>query len=56
MNLKIYLATILFAGWILSGDWIAAKFTIKREDFKVGKPGGSVGNLITIELNIPVNK
>jgi polyisoprenoid-binding protein YceI len=30
------------------------QFTIKREDFKVGKPGGSVGSIITIVLTIPV--
>jgi len=30
------------------------KFTIRREDFNIGKPGGSVGDIITIELNIPV--
>jgi polyisoprenoid-binding protein YceI len=32
------------------------KFVIKREDFNVGKEGGSVGNEVTIELNIPVKK
>jgi polyisoprenoid-binding protein YceI len=29
-------------------------FIIKREDFHVGNPGGSVGNEITIDLVVPV--
>jgi len=32
------------------------RFTINREDYKVGKPGGSVGSTITIELEVPVSK
>jgi len=32
------------------------KFTINREDFDVGKKGGSVGKTITIDLKIPVKK
>ena len=31
-------------------------FTIHREDYKVGHPGGSVGSTVTIELAIPVSK
>jgi len=31
-------------------------FTIKREDYKVGGAGGSVGSTITIELEVPVSK
>lgn len=31
-------------------------FTINREDYKVGKPGGSVANTINIELEVPVTK
>jgi len=31
-------------------------FTINREDYKVGHPGGSVGSTITIELEIPVSR
>jgi polyisoprenoid-binding protein YceI len=31
-------------------------FTINREDFNVGKQGGSVGNTITISLDVPVKK
>jgi len=32
------------------------QFKIKREDFHVGKPGGSTGALITIDLEVPVKK
>jgi len=32
------------------------RFAINREDYKVGKPGGSVGSTITIELEVPVSK
>lgn len=32
------------------------QFTINREDYKVGKPGGSVGNPISISLEVPVKK
>jgi polyisoprenoid-binding protein YceI len=31
-------------------------FTINREDYKVGKPGGSVASTVNIELEIPVSK
>jgi polyisoprenoid-binding protein YceI len=31
-------------------------FVIKREDFNLGKPGGSVGNEITVKLEVPVKK
>jgi len=31
-------------------------FTFKREDFQIGKEGGSVGDLITIHLEVPVKK
>jgi polyisoprenoid-binding protein YceI len=30
------------------------QFTIKREDYQIGKPGGSVGDVITIVLVVPV--
>ena len=33
-----------------------ASFDIQRQDFKVGKPGGSVGNTIHINLDVPVTK
>jgi polyisoprenoid-binding protein YceI len=29
------------------------QFTIKREDYNIGKPGGSVGDVITIILTVP---
>jgi polyisoprenoid-binding protein YceI len=31
-------------------------FTFKREDFNIGKSGGSIGDLITITLHVPVKK
>ncbi len=30
------------------------QFTIKREDYHIGKPGGTVGDIITIILSVPV--
>ena len=30
------------------------QLTIKREDYNLGKPGGSVGDVITITLSVPV--
>jgi polyisoprenoid-binding protein YceI len=32
------------------------QFTIKREDYNLGKPGGSVGSIVTIMLEVPVKK
>jgi polyisoprenoid-binding protein YceI len=32
------------------------EFNINREDYNVGKHGGSVGNIITISLEVPVKK
>lgn len=32
------------------------EFTVKREDFNLGKPGGSVGSIVTIHLEVPVKK
>jgi polyisoprenoid-binding protein YceI len=32
------------------------QFSIKREDYKVGKPGGSVGSIIKLMLEVPVKK
>jgi polyisoprenoid-binding protein YceI len=32
------------------------QFSIKREDYGVGKEGGSVGSIITIVLEVPVKK
>jgi polyisoprenoid-binding protein YceI len=31
-------------------------FTFKREDFNIGKSGGSIGDMITITLEVPVKK
>jgi len=31
-------------------------FNIKREDYNIGKPGGSIGDEIRIELEVPVTK
>ncbi len=30
------------------------QFTIRREDYNIGKPGGTVGDIITITLSVPV--
>ncbi len=32
------------------------EFTINREDYKIGKPGGSVGDPVSISLEVPVKK
>ena len=32
------------------------QFPVKREDYNIGKPGGSVGSIITIDLEVPVKK
>jgi polyisoprenoid-binding protein YceI len=32
------------------------QFPVKREDFNVGKQGGSVGSVITVDLEVPVKK
>ncbi|HEY4874177.1 MAG TPA: YceI family protein [Puia sp.] len=32
------------------------EFTINREEYNVGKKGGSVGNIITISLEVPAKK
>lgn len=31
-------------------------FVLKREEFNLGKPGGSVGSEVTVELEVPVNQ
>jgi polyisoprenoid-binding protein YceI len=38
------------------GGVFKGNFTFKREDFNIGKPGGSIGDMITIQLEIPVKK
>jgi polyisoprenoid-binding protein YceI len=37
-----------------SSGIFSGQFTIKREDYNIGKPGGSVGEIITIILTVPV--
>jgi polyisoprenoid-binding protein YceI len=37
-----------------SSGVFSGQFTIKREDYNIGKPGGSVGSVITITLTVPV--
>jgi polyisoprenoid-binding protein YceI len=32
------------------------QFTVKREDYNLGKPGGSTGSIVTIHLEVPVKK
>ena len=32
------------------------QFTLKRQDYHLGKEGGSVGNIVTIDLELPVTK
>lgn len=32
------------------------EFSIKREDFNMGKPGGTVGDMISLQLQVPVKK
>ena len=39
-----------------NGGLFISQFTINREDFGVGKPGGSVGKEVSIKLEIPVTK
>ena len=38
------------------GGLFKGQFTIKREDYSCGKDGGSVGDIITINLSVPVKK
>jgi polyisoprenoid-binding protein YceI len=37
-----------------SNGVFTGQFTIKRQDYNIGKSGGSVGNIITIILTVPV--
>lgn len=39
-----------------TGGVFKGQFTIKREDYNIGKEGGSVGSIITIALEVPVKK
>jgi polyisoprenoid-binding protein YceI len=38
------------------GAVFAGSFTVNRSDFKVGKPGGDVGEQIKIDIKVPVTK
>lgn len=38
------------------GGIFAGKFSVNRNDFKIGKPGGDVGEQIKIEISVPVTK
>jgi polyisoprenoid-binding protein YceI len=39
-----------------TGGVFAGSFTVNRNDYKLGKPGGDVGESIKIDLKIPVTK
>ncbi|HXB45301.1 MAG TPA: YceI family protein [Puia sp.] len=39
-----------------SSGLFKGQFQIKREDYKVGKEGGSVGSVISVSLEVPVKK
>ena len=39
-----------------TGGTFAGSFTVNRSDFKVGKPGGEVGESIKIDVSVPVTK
>jgi polyisoprenoid-binding protein YceI len=39
-----------------AGGKFAGTFTVNRSDFKVGKPGGDVGEQIKLDISVPVTK
>jgi len=39
-----------------TGGTFAGSFTVNRSDFKVGKPGGDVGEQIKLDISVPVTK
>jgi polyisoprenoid-binding protein YceI len=39
-----------------AGGVFTGSFTVNRNDFKVGKPGGDVGEQIKIDIKVPVTK
>lgn len=39
-----------------TGGTFAGTFTLNRNDFKLGKPGGDVGELIKLDISVPVTK
>jgi polyisoprenoid-binding protein YceI len=38
------------------GGTFAGSFTVNRNDFKIGKPGGEVGEEIKVNISVPVKK
>ncbi|ATL48673.1 polyisoprenoid-binding protein [Chitinophaga caeni] len=38
------------------GQKFSGKFSVNRNDFKIGKPGGEVDDVISITVNVPVVK
>ncbi len=38
------------------GGTFAGSFTVNRNDYKLGKPGGDVGEQIKIDISVPVTK
>jgi polyisoprenoid-binding protein YceI len=39
-----------------TGGTFTGSFTVNRNDFKIGKPGGDVGEQIKIDIKVPVTK
>ena len=39
-----------------TGGVFAGTFTVNRNDFKLGKPGGDVGEQIKLDISVPVTK
>ncbi len=39
-----------------TGGLFAGSFTVNRNDFKLGKPGGDVGEQIKLDISVPVTK
>jgi len=38
------------------GGTFAGSFTVSRNDYKIGKPGGDVGEQIKVDISVPVTK
>jgi polyisoprenoid-binding protein YceI len=38
------------------GATFAGSFTVNRNDYKIGKPGGDVGEQIKVDISVPVSK
>lgn len=39
-----------------SNGTFSGSFTVNRSDFKIGKPGGDVGEAVKIDISVPVTK